>query len=432
MNALFLFLELFLYAFAGYLLFKKGDLGIIYLPVLFFIDTVIDSRLVPAFAYYSVIILIILKFIKNNGLFLTNNIFALLLFSYFLLLTTKSNDLIAIRQSLFNVMWFFILLPVIPSIYKKYSKEEIIKELAQCALIILLIFFANVVLSTYFKFNPYAMYGISTGIMYGNLYATDFNIIGIAIFILLLYSLKNIKIFNLALVAINIAFIVLSMRRSVLGITVIGMGIVAVIYLIQNPKKILLFCGFALLAGVIIITRTNVLTSVSERYELRNLEERNLNEEARYFEYDMLYNDIVKHKRYSGWIGFDLFNSPGNYGDGRFYERSLHGDIPSILHSSGIIGVLLYLLMIASAFYKSFKATTSGNEKLIVLFCIITFITYCLTGRYTQVGTMLLLFLVAQLPLAKEETELALYVEPEPGRTIPALYKSENPKLQAG
>ena len=295
-----------------------------------------------------------------------------------------------------------------------------------------MIFFANVVLSTYFKFNPYAMYGISTGIMYGNLYATDFNIIGIAIFILLLYSLKNIKIFNLALVAINIAFIVLSMRRSVLGITVIGMGIVAVIYLIQNPKKILLFCGFALIAGVIVITRTNVLTSVSERYELRNLEERNLNEEARYFEYDMLYNDIVKYKRYSGWIGFDLFNSPGNYGDGRFYERSLHGDIPSILHSSGIIGVLLYLLMIASAFYKSFKATTSGNEKLIVLFCIITFITYCLTGRYTQVGTMLLLFLVAQLPLAKEETELALYVEPVPGRTIPALYKSENPKLQAG
>ncbi len=432
MNALFLFLELFLYCLAGYLLIKKGDLGILYLPVLFFIDTVIDNRLIPSFVYYSIIILIILQFIRNNSNFLTNNIFALLIFSYFLLLTTKSGDLVSIRQSLFNVMWFFLLLPVIPSIYKKYPREIIFKDLARSATLILLIFIANVLLSTYFKFSPYAMYGISTGVMYGNLYATDFNIIGIAIFILLLWSIKKTSLINLAVVAIAIAFIVLSMRRSVLGISVLGMVIVAFIYLSQNAKKILLFCIVGVLGGFIVISKTNVLNSLSERYELRNLEERNLNEEARYFEYDMLYTDIVKHKRYSGWIGFDLFNSPGNYGDGRFYERSLHGDIPSILHSSGIIGVLLYLTMIVIAFLQAYKAASSRNEKLIVLFCLFTFVTYCLTGRYTQVGTMLLLFLVAKLPVAKEQIELELYIEPEPVPDRPALYNTENTKLQAG
>jgi O-antigen ligase len=152
-----------------------------------------------------------------------------------------------------------------------------------------------------------------------------------------------------------------------------------------------------------------------ERYELRNLEERSINEEQRYFEYKLLYDDVFKYKRYSPWIGFDLFNSPGNYGGGKFYDRSLHGDITSIGHSSGLIGIALYFMMIITAFLTAFRSAAERSDKLTVLFCGITFFSYCLTGRFTQVGSMLMIFLIAMIPVALpvEVSETTLVEEPE-------------------
>jgi hypothetical protein len=417
MNAFLSLLEVFLYGFSLYIILKKKEMAIFYLPVLFFVDTVIDNHPITAFAYYGVISFIIIQLISKNSSFLKNNYFALYLVVYFLLLMTRSKDLEIIRGYLFNVMWFFILLPLIPSIYKKFSREIVFRELANAAFIILAIFIANALASTYFHYNPYAMYGITSGVLFGNMYATDFNILAVAIFILLLWCLNNRNYVFLAVLVISLAFVSLSLRRSVMGISAMAAGIAAVLYLSKNPKKILLFSIAAFAIGFVVAVKTNFIATMQERIELRNLEERNINEEARYFEYRLLYDDFFRYKRYSPLIGFDLFNSPGNYGGGKFYDRSLHGDLTSIAHSSGFIGLALYLLMIFTAFNSAWKEADSKTDKLIVAFCAFTFLTFLLTGRFTQVGFMLLVFLVAKLPIAKpkevEEPVLLEYEAPE-------------------
>lgn len=428
MNTYLIALELFMFAFAAYILLKKGELAIISLPVVFFCDTVTDSHYINAFVYYGIISVILIKLMVTNQDFLKYNKFGALLILYFFVLMTKAMNLAPVRSDVFNVMWFFISLPMVVSIYKKYPRSVIFKELANTCCIILGIFIVSVLFSTRYKFSPYEMYGITSGLMFGNIYATDFNIIGPAIFILLLWSLTKRNYLYLIVTITSLAFISLSMRRSVMGISVVGAGIVTFIYLSKNLKQIVPFVGGAFLVIFLIIAKTDFTASLNERYELRNLDERGLNEEQRYFEYQLLYEDVFHYKRYSPWTGFDLFNSPGNYGGGKFYDRSLHGDITSIGHSSGLIGLALYFSMIAAAFLIAYRAAKERNDKLLVLFGVITFVSYTLTGRFTQVDCMLMIFLVASLPVAQAEAaeeiseeELLEYGEPvQPGVLLPA------------
>src|SRR5688500_18912741 len=102
MDKFFFLIEVLSYLFAIYLFFKKKELAIIYLPVLIFANNIIEPVFSASF-YYGTISFLILSGIARNGTFYKNNIYALLLFCYFLLLLTRSNDLAAIRPSVFPV-----------------------------------------------------------------------------------------------------------------------------------------------------------------------------------------------------------------------------------------------------------------------------------------------------------------------------------------
>lgn len=400
MDSFFIILELAVYLFILYIFFREGELGMLYLPVILFTDTIISEHLVSAMVYYTLVSCLFLFLIIRNIGFFTNNFFSILIIGYFLVLLSKSNDIEAIRPDLFNVSWLFICIPLIPEVYRKFKKEDILKHLTNCSAIILVIFIVNVGLSSLFSFNVHSMYGITSGILYGNLYATDFNILSIAVFILAMSAFRTRNVFHLAVFFISLGFIILSMRRSVMGITTIGIIITFFMLFSQSIKKFLAIGVFLMLAGVVVISKTDFVSSFMERYELRNLEERNIEEEKRFFEYELLYNDMFEHNRYSPWFGFELFNSPGNYGDGMFYDRSLHGDIPSIIHSSGFIGLALYLLMIIAAIRQAIRHCRSKKELAVILFCSLALFVFTLTGRYTQVGGMMLIYLLMQVSIA--------------------------------
>src|SRR5687768_7455638 len=112
MDKFFYLVEVLSYLFAMYLFFKKKELAIIYLPVLIFANNIIEPRF-SASLYYGTISVLILYGIYRNGTFYKNNIYALLLFCYFLLLLTRSSDLAAIRSSAFPVFWLFISISLI-------------------------------------------------------------------------------------------------------------------------------------------------------------------------------------------------------------------------------------------------------------------------------------------------------------------------------
>ncbi|HEX6428361.1 MAG TPA: hypothetical protein VF008_11770, partial [Niastella sp.] len=323
---------------------------------------------------------------------------------YFLFLLNNSSDLERVRPFIFSVICVFIFIAAIPSIYQKYSREVILNELTNASFLVLIMFILNSVASTIYKFSPMEMYGIKSGILFGNLWAAAFNTLPMALFLVLLKGVSEKKFLYILVSVVSVFFIMLTLRRTVMGLSAFG-AVVCLLTLMTQQKAKMLFPIVAMIVvtGYIIYNNTDFLQEFKDRVELRKLDDRELAEEKRFIEYSLLYDDMFVYKAYSPWFGYELFNSAGNYGKGFLAERSLHGDIPNILHSSGLIGVTLYLLMIGTAFWQSIRSAKKYHDKLIVLFCTVTFLVYTVTGRYTEGAATLFLFLVLMLPLAESE-----------------------------
>jgi len=405
MERFFLLVEIASYIFTVYLFYKKKELAVMYVPVLIFAHNVIDP-VFSALLYYGTISFLFLYCIFRNGTFYKHNIFAVLLFCYFLLLLTRSNDLVIIRTHIFHVFWFLLAIPLIGSIYQKYSTDTIYKELVNSAVLILLLFIVNVLMSTFYHFSPARMYGIVRGILYGNVYAAGFNILSIALFVVALRVIIHPQLWYVLVAAVAYTFVILSLRRSVMLVSTAGI-IVAMLSLLvkRNTKRFFFLGSLVVLIGLLVYSGTNVGSEFKERYELRQLNDRELEGEQRFAEYELVYKDMFVYNYYSPLIGFDMFNSAGNYGKGVFEMRTLHGDVPGIVHSSGIIGLVLYFLMIVTGFRSSLAAAVSVVDKMLIFFSAVALVVFTITGRFTEGASMLLIFLVLGLPLAQKDKE---------------------------
>jgi hypothetical protein len=369
MNTFLLIIEIiFFHGLSLYVILTRNERGIFYLPTLFFVDRVISSPN-PAVLFYSFISIIIIICIAKNGFFFRNNIWSLLIIVYFLLLLNKSSDLVTIRPYVFSVCCLFILIALIPSIYKKFTAEVIFKELSNGCLLILILFILNALASSYYKFSPMEMYGITSGVMFGNLWAAAFNTMPLALFVVFMYGVNEKKPMHLIVSVVTFFFIMLTLRRTVIVLSTLGILITLMTLMTREKAKSLFIVGGVIaVIGFCVYNYTDFFAEFKERIELRKLDERDLAEEKRFFEYGLLYDDMFVYHAYSPWFGYELFNSAGNYGKGVLAERSLHGDIPNIWHSSGLIGVMLYLLMIGSAFLKAFRNAHRYKDKFLFVF----------------------------------------------------------------
>jgi O-antigen ligase len=414
MKLFFLAIELSTFCFAIYILVNKKELAILYIPVLIF-SRIVATAISPASVYYGLIAIFIVYLVYKNPSFFKENLFSLLLIILYCILLTQSTDLETIRSSFFAVLWFFLGVPLISSIFKKYSRDIILKELAFSAFLILAIFILNVLMSSLNGYSPKLMYGITSGVLFGNLYATDFNILAFALFIILLYIIHKKNLIYFLTFIVSFAFIMLSFRRSVMGMSLMGIAIILFIFMNQKSlRNLIVFGGLSAVIGFVVLVNTNFVNVFIERYEQRKLAERELGEETRFLEYDIIYQDLFIYNDYDPWFGYELLNSGGNYGKGILDERTLHSDITNIVHSTGIVGLLLYLLMVFTSFKHSFSSAVTGPDKLLVFYCATAFVVYTITGRYTSSESMLFLFMILALPLSKKEGSSTALSQSEP------------------
>ena len=271
MNSYFLVLEVLMYAFTFYILIYKKELGILYLPSLFFIFTIITPT-IPIGVFYALVALLIFSIINKRSDLLSQNPAAVLLVFYFLVLLTAANS--EIKYSLvFSVLLFFIAVPLISLIYKHHTYDEIFAELTRASIIILLAFISNAVLATLTKYNPHSMYGINSGVLYGNLSYTDFNVIGIALFIVLLALLKKNNLILLGIYIVAFAFVMLTLRRSAMLVS--GLGAIFAFLTVMTQRKLgqtLLYLLGAVIIGSVIYFKSDFASVFNERYELRRLD----------------------------------------------------------------------------------------------------------------------------------------------------------------
>ncbi|WP_186756784.1 O-antigen ligase family protein [Echinicola salinicaeni] len=361
----------------------------------------------PASLHYLLTSLLIGKIIYYHPNFLKNNIFAVLLALLYLFLLHKTSDFVFIRPYMFSVISLFIFIPLTPEVYKKYNRPELFQELYKSSIIILVLFVLNALASTASGYAPTEMYGITSGLLFGNQDTTYFNILAFTFFAAIYRLISHKRPIELIIFIIALSFIMLSLRRSVMGLSALAVLTMLIILVLRGKvDKVIGFVLLSVFAGAIIFFSTDFIQEFISRYELRKLDERELAEEKRFFEYDMLFKDTFISYDYDPWLGYGLFDSPGNYGKGAFGDRSLHGDLTNIFHSTGIVGLLLYLSMIATAFVQALMRVKSSTDLLIICFCAIAFGIYTITGRYTQVDNMLMMILLLMLPLGKVKRKL--------------------------
>jgi len=407
MTAYFLLIELLFFIFTGYILFRKKELAVIYLPVLIFSRNIFIPS-TRALIWYLILAVIMGYVIYKNKGFSRHNPYAILLVLYFTILLFLSTDPGGVRAHYIHSVVFLLSIPVIHNLYKIYDRSFIEDELYKMFVIILVLFISNTVIATLTGYTSgRGMYGLS-GITYGNLFATDFNIVPIAIFFILYKLSCRYSVINMLIALISFAFIVLSMRRSVMVVAIAAAGLFMLMLLIQKNKSNALITIYATsMVVVMIFLYTNFFDTFLERYEHRGLQDREFVslDEGRFVEYRLVYTDMFVHKRYSAVIGYELFNSSGNYGNQLFGSRSLHSDITVLIHASGLVGLLVYLLMIIRTFYISYKSSWSSYDKLILMFCATVFIVFTITGRFTSAHHMISLVLIVLLPISNKDDE---------------------------
>jgi O-antigen ligase len=403
MKIFFILIEIAMPLLALWVIWKKKELAIVYLPFLFFLNDMI-ARSLPAMVNYFTVSMMVGYFLFHNLTFIKRNIFSLLLVIHFFVLLPNSKDVVRIRPDFFASIVLFLLIPIIAEVYNKYPRERIFEELSKSSLLIMIFFIINTIFSTVLRYNPTEMYGITSGVLYGNIYLSDFNILSFASFIVIRKGIKDKSLIHIAVYVAAIFLVLLSFRRTAMGLALLGTVVVMIELL--NFKQIKQFIMYGLVLGIVslvIVYSTGFLDVFQERYELRKLDDRALGEEKRFMELELMYKDLFVYYDYSPWFGYELFDYRGsNYGKGIFgEERPLHSDYAVLTHSSGLIGLSLYILMMFVAISSIWRKTNTKDDYLQFMFCMIAFSVFFLTGRFSKISFMVMMFMIWYLPLAK-------------------------------
>jgi hypothetical protein len=398
-----LVLEILVYTLTAYFIYKKKELAIIYLPLLLFITSMTEVFYLRALVRYAIYSgLIFYSAYRVNGISIYNK-YALLLLLYFtILFITNSSGFEDARSTYFNMALFLLSIIIIPNIYIKHERENILNEVYKMSFGVLSLFVINTIVSTLTGYAPMRMYGISTGVLYGRLFAAAFNIVPVVLFFYLLYKVKNISLINIIMALLAFSMLLFTMRRGVVLVAFIGMGVV-LLYLVwyQKTGHLVVFSYSALIVVIIFFGYTGYYTQIIERFEHRFSDREVVHlEEGRFVDHRLIYEDIFIYRRYSPYIGYEFFNSAGNYADGIYGSRSLHPDIPVIVHATGLIGLLLYLLMIFKIFHQSWLSSFWPEDRFIWIFCLLVFIVFTITGRITSASYAIALVSILMIPMS--------------------------------
>lgn len=394
-------------------MWKKGQLSVVYMPVIFFSYTLIERNF-SASITYLIYLFIIGFYVFNNPLFIKRNVFAIILLFYFILLLPGSKDLAEIRPIFFAAILLFFFVPILSDIFRRYPREVIFNELSKASMLVLTLFIINVILASLFRYMPLGTgyYGSTSGLMYGMLSLDDLNVLPFVCLVVIRKGIKDKKLLYILVYLIAAFFILLTFRRTVMVLTVLAAIIVFIELL--NFDQILDFFKYGVvisLISLVVIYQTGFLNSFWERYENRNLDERGLENEPRLLEFEMIYKDMFVYYDYSPWFGYELFNSHGNYGKGQLGTRSLHTDFGTIMHASGILGFVLYCSMVFVAFYSAWKRTHSRADYLQFFFLLLAFFTFFMSGRWHVISAMSMMYSILYLPLCIKSNPINLIGE---------------------
>jgi hypothetical protein len=224
---------------------------------------------------------------------------------------------------------------------------------------------------------------MSVGLGDAKLYSPALGVIILIFHLFLNPRAKYRKVIGYIVVTVVFLYLVFSLRRTTIIIVVLGL----VLYLFY-ANRITRIIPIILSAAVIMLATAPWWSDfLEQRMSLRNStafsSDYNVTSEGRYQEFVL----VLQHSFQStttALFGTELFNSAGNYG---FYNstRIIHIDYLTIIHGSGIFGLLIYVIFYLTLF-RSVAIWSIPNQYR--------------TKKYQDIYALLITFIILSLVIS--------------------------------
>ena len=156
------------------------------------------------------------------------------------------------------------------------------------------------------------------------------------------------NIFSIMLVAAMILVITSFKRASIAGV---GFGLAIFSFYYRKYIKILKYFFIIVLSLVALWPLYDDMVHSQFLARESKFEEGSLQEEGRYREFELVWGDVLSFEDpVRSVLGLNPFDTVGRYGGGIFGNRVLHVDYNKLLLTTGIIGLVLYLLVFCSLY----------------------------------------------------------------------------------
>lgn len=305
---------------------------------------------------------LLLIIILKRGI-LTKNIWITIFIFYILLLAFFSTD----HERTYKYMfWVIDTLLMFPIAFYCINTRKDFQLLNYSTIILGFLFVTTAIVGIIFKVGDSAYGGELTmgSLVMANLYSGSIYLILLPI----LFSEINKRSYKWLFIIqsfLLFVFLILSMRRTSFIIPLLGHFII----FIFSSYKLRYIKIFALTIIILILAfplyEEPLMGQINSREKALA---KNIEDEQRFLEAEIVFRERFENR--VAWnitlFGKHVFNSSGNYNDGKWGIRPIHVDYFKLIHGSGVLGFLLYLLIMISILKDFFLTFFKKNSVLFI------------------------------------------------------------------
>jgi hypothetical protein len=309
----------------------------------------------------------------------------LFLIYLFCLIPFSSNIIYSLSNLASTTIWILIL----PVSFLVIDTGLKFKKLINSIAFIGVLYILNIIISTLFNIKGKSYSGEIFDV--GNVFTEGLNSMAYLLTASPLILHLNPKHKRLILILSVVIFILVVVQMKRISIIAIVAGLV--INLFMSRSRINIFYGLIISSLFMFVAYPLFENTLQKQIKARErrLSTENIEEEGRYQETFVVIDEII----FSGetrliFFGKEVFNSPGNYANGKYGRRMIHNDYNVILHGAGLIGLMFFIFWPVPLFifYKKIKISAKiyFEDKKLFDYMNVTFISFLIIGYILSIS----------------------------------------------
>ena len=367
---------------------RFSTLFVLFIPILFaiaenttgyFSGGTLNPGTIRGFITAIFLIFFLTKFYPNDTI---NKTILFFVFYYFFLCFLSSNY----SESFYGFFKFSIAMFMFPLGYYFINSYELFQKLNKFYFIALCFFLLNIIVANIFNLGTSDYLADSFYFGAGRVNITKIMLIVLFASINLITALnEKQRKFFIAILIISAFVTIVGIKRSVL----LSFGAGAIFYLMFNRLKLGIFRIISpVVLGILltILIYPNAINIVESRFMAREdrigLDEEIIESEGRVDEVSLVIKSWVEGSVFHKIFGSELFNDRAFFNS----RRMLHTDYMVILNGSGVLGIVLWFVILIQIFVKGQRFLKSFDKDLRFPFLKATFYSIIVSQLFMSIS----------------------------------------------